>query len=133
MAGLLEFMCCVIRFARAISQRLIDITLGVTKPNHHIRLTRQVKLDLLVHVWQEFLEQFNGKSFFVDDIFLTGNYLQLFTDAAGCMSVCGPECFFGKWPLSWLALNIRVLELYPIMIAAEIWGKAWMNSSVFLH
>ena len=38
-------------------------------------------LDLLV--WQEFLEQFNGKSFFVDDIFLTGDYLQLFTNAMG--------------------------------------------------
>ena len=131
LAGLLEFMCCVIRFARAFSRRLIDLTLGVTKPNHHIRLTRQVKMDLLV--WQEFLDQFNGKSFFVDDIFLTGDYLQLFTDAAGGIgygAVCGHEWFFGKWPLAWLAFNITVLELYPIMTAVEIWGKAWMNSSV---
>ena len=39
LAGLLEFMCCVIRFERAFSRRLIDLTLAVTKPNHHIRLT----------------------------------------------------------------------------------------------
>ena len=42
------------------------ITLGVTKHNHHIRLTSQVTLHLLV--WHDFLERFNGKSFFVDDI-----------------------------------------------------------------
>ena len=81
MVGLVEFMCCVIRFAWAFSRRLIVVTLRVTKSNHYIRLTRQVKLDLLV--WQDIFERFNGKSFFVNDIFLTGDYLQLFTDAAG--------------------------------------------------
>ena len=40
-----------------------------------------MKQDLLT--CQEFLTGFNGKAFFVDDIFLTGDYLQLFTDASG--------------------------------------------------
>ena len=72
-------------------------------------------------IWQEFLEHFNGV--------LTGDYLQLFTDAAGSIGYgaeCRPECFFGKWPLSWLT----ELELYPIMTAVETWGREWMNSSV---
>ena len=133
LAGLFEFMCCVIRCARAFSRRLTDITLGVSKLAHHIRLTRQVKLDLLVR--QEFSEHFNGKSFFVDDIFLTGDYLQLFTDAAGGIgytAVCWPEWSCGKWPLSWLVLNITVFELFSIMAAVEIRGNVWMNSSVCL-
>ena len=57
------------------------MTVGVLKPHHHIRLTRQTKLDL--QVWQEFLFQFNGRFFFLDDKFLTGDHLHLYTDASG--------------------------------------------------
>ena len=129
--GLLQFFCYVIRFARAFLRRTIDLTLGVSKPNHHIRLTNPVKLDL--HMWLAFLDEFNGKSFFIDDDFLTGDFLQLFTDASGGKgygAVCGAQWFFGVWPVSWQALNITVLELYPIMVAVEIWGTAWANCSV---
>ena len=58
---------------RAFLRRLIDLTLGISRPHYHIRLTRQVKLDLLT--WQDFLTGFNGKAFFVDDTFRTGDYL----------------------------------------------------------
>ena len=54
-----------------------------------------MKLDLLT--WQDFLTGFNGKAFSVDDKFLTGDYLQLFTDASGSIgygAICGPEWFF---------------------------------------
>ena len=44
--------------------------------------------------------------------------------------ICGPEWFFGRWPSSWNALNITVLELYPIMSAVETWVVSWANSSV---
>ena len=113
---------------------MIDLTLHVTKPHFHIRITRQVKLDLLT--WQEFLAGFNGKAFFIDANFLAGDYLQLFTDASGGVgygAVCGPEWFSGTWPASWNALNITVLELYPIVAAVETWGAAWANSSVCFY
>ena len=38
--------------------------------------------------------------------------------------------FFLVWPVLWQALNITVLELYPIMVAVEIWGTAGANCSV---
>ena len=81
----LNFCCSVIGPGRAFLRRLIDLTLGVSRPHYHIRLTRQVKLDLLT--WQDFLTGFNGKAFFVDDKFLTGDYLQLFTDASGGLAM----------------------------------------------
>ena len=59
--GLLNHACHVVVYARAFLRRLIDLTIGITKPHHHIRLTQQVKLDL--RVWQEFLENFNGRAF----------------------------------------------------------------------
>ena len=60
--GVLNFACTVIIPGRAFLRRLIDLTLGISRPSCHIRLTRQVKLDLVL--WQEFLKGFNGKAFF---------------------------------------------------------------------
>ena len=133
LVGVLSFSCSVIP-GRGFLRRLIDLTLHVTKPHFHIRITRQVKLDLLT--WQEFLAGLNGKAFFIDANFLTGDYLQLFTDASGSVgygAVCGPEWFSGTWSASWNALNITVLELYPIVAAVETWEAAWANSSVCFY
>ena len=94
------------------------------KPHHRLRLTRQTKLDL--GLWLDFLSHFNGRSFFLSDVFLTGDYLELYTDAAGGIgygALCGSEWFYGLWPVAWRSLNISVLELYPIMAAVHIWGR----------
>ena len=40
----------------------------------------------------------------------------------GYGAIGGPECFFDRWPSSWNALSITVLELYPIVAAVETWG-----------
>ena len=82
-------------------------------------------------MWLAFLDEFNGKSFFID-------FLQLFTDVSvgkGYGAVCGAQWLFGLWPVSWQALNITILELYTIMVAVEMWGTAWANCSVcfFFH
>ena len=69
--------------------------------------------------------QFQWESIFIDTHFLTGDYLQLFTDASGGVgygAVCVPEWFWGTWPTSWYSLNITVLELYPTVADVETWG-----------
>ena len=111
-------------------QRLIDLTMGVHKQHHHIRLTRETKLDL--GVWLDFFFQWQvlllGRQFF-----LTDHYLQLYTDAAGGIgysALCGSEWFCGEWPVAWRSFNVAVLELNPIMAAVHVWGEAWANKSV---
>ena len=131
LVGFLNFACSVIVPGRPFLRRLIDLTRGVPKPHHHIRLTKQTKLDL--GLWLDFLLHFNGRSFFLKDVFLTGDYLELYTDAAGgtgYSALCGAEWFYGLWPLAWRSLNICVLELYPIMAAVHIWGRVWANTNV---
>ena len=131
--GVLNFACSVVVPGRAFLRRLIDLTMGCYKPHHHIRLT-QAKLDL--GVWLDFLTHFNGRSFFLDEHFLTGAYLHLYTDAAGSIgyrAICGPEWFYGVWPVEWRCYNVAVLELYPIMVAVHVWGSVWANQSMFLH
>lgn len=48
----------------ALLQRLIDLTIGIKSPHHLIRISREEKNDL--KVWQSFLSDFNGRSFFLD-------------------------------------------------------------------
>ena len=64
LTGLLNFSCTVVVPGRAFLRRLIDLTIGVRKPHFLIRLSREVKQNLLV--WQSFLTGFNGRSFFCD-------------------------------------------------------------------
>ena len=118
--GVLNCFCTVVP-GRAFLRHLLGLTVGLQKPHHHIRWTIQAKLDL--QVWQDFLTQFNGKSFFIDDNFLTGDFLQLYTDASGSIgfgAVYGSEWFYGLWPSAWRSYHISVLELYPIMAAVQV-------------
>ena len=121
--GLLNFACSVVLPGRAFLRRMIDLTKGVRKPYHHIRLTRQCKEDILL--WLSFLNSFNGKSFFLSAKWLTSSNIKLYTDSAGSLGypeVLGKCWFSGHWPDSWKSLNITILELFPIVLATEIWG-----------
>ena len=60
--GLLNFTCSVVIPGRTFLRRMINLTVGVNRPTHLIRLIRIVKVDL--KLWLEFLTHFNGKSFF---------------------------------------------------------------------
>ena len=104
-----------------------------TIPHHHIRLTKQAKLDLTV--WQEFLDNFNRRAFLLTDRFHTDGCLDLYTDASGSVgyrAIYGKAWFWGKWPSTWLTRNIAVLELFPIMAAVVVWGGGctWANQNV---
>lgn len=63
--GFLNFACKVVVPGRAFLRRLINLTIGIKNPPHHVRLTLQAKADL--QAWLLFLQQFNGKSFFLSD------------------------------------------------------------------
>ena len=131
LVGVLNFACTVIVPGRAFLRRLIDLTIGISKSHHHIRLTYEVKQDIAV--WLEFFTFFNGRSFFLDEDFLSGDHLHLYTDASGSIgygAVYGKEWFCGPWPAAWLRYNISALELYPIVVAVVVWGDKWANKSV---
>lgn len=86
MIGLLNFACSAIIPGRTFLRRLIDLTIGVKAAHHRVRITSKVKLDL--NVWLTFLQNFNGKSFLLDDNWTNSDNLQLFTDSAGSHVVC---------------------------------------------
>ena len=131
LTGLLNFACTVVVPGRAFLRRLIDLTIGVQKPHFLIRLSREVKQDLLV--WQSFLAGFNGRSFFLTDQWTNSHQLELYTDASGALgygAVFGRHWCYGQWPDSWCHLNIAFLELYPIVLSLHLWGHDMQNQRI---
>lgn len=132
--GLLNFACNVVLPGRAFLRRLIDLTIGVKKQYYRIRMTKQVKEDL--SVWYDFLSNFNGSSMFLPDIWLSSTELRLYTDASGAVgyaAVFGSQWFKGEWNDSWRNQNIAVLELYPIVLAVDVWSKYMANKCILFN
>ena len=119
---------------RAFLRRLIDLTFGVSKPHYFIRITKEVWEDL--HMLAEFLANFNGRTIFMAEQWLSSTSLNLFTDASGTLgygAVLGSSWFYGTWSQQWVNQNITLLELYPIVLAVQIWGNRLTNGRIIFH
>ena len=131
LVGLLNFACSVVVPGRAFLRRLIDLTRGVKSPHHFIRLNKSSKADLVL--WQSFLDDFNGRSFFLNDAWHDSLSLNLYTDAAGSLGyggIFGSKWFFGAWPDDWKKFNITILEFYPIVLSVLLFGDAMRNQHI---
>jgi hypothetical protein len=131
--GFLNFACKVIAHGRPFLRRLIDLTLKVSNPSHHIRLTKEARLD--IKAWLVFLEGYNGVSIFVDPFWTASHTVSLFSDASGLgfAAVFGSRFVQGYWPTLWSHYSIAVKELYPITLAVELWGSVLSNKRIMLH
>lgn len=132
--GLLVFACRIMPMGRVFSRRLSLATKGAIRPEHHIRLTRHLKADL--GVWWEFLNTYNGRTC-CQSPEVSNDDIPLFTDASGSVgfgAVFGTEWCAAVWPQSWvgspLCRNLTLLELFPIVVAIEVWGDLLRNSRV---
>ena len=127
--GLLNFTGTVVAPGRAFLRRLIDLTKGIQKPNHHIRLSKGAKSDILI--WLRFLKDLNGKSFFFNVIWETSHTLYLNPDAAGSIgfgAVFGCHCLHDIWPEMWKTFDIAFLELFPLSLQFIFGSPFWLIS-----
>ena len=130
--GLLNFACSVIIPGRAFLRRLFDLAAGHTCPNFRITLNSEARADL--RAWYEFILHFNGKSCFLYKEWVSSETLKLYSDAAGVYrgfaAVFGNKWFAGNWPEMMKDLHITVKELFPIVLALEIWVPALSNHKI---
>ncbi len=129
--GFLNFACNVVVPGRAFLRRLIDLTKGVSSKHFHIRLTRESRRD--IDAWLVFLQNFNGVSMLLSDVWLSSDKVRLYTDSAmsaGYAAVYGRRWFNGSWPEGWQGYHITVLELYPIVAAVCVCGHILANHCV---
>ncbi|CAC5398340.1 unnamed protein product [Mytilus coruscus] len=119
--GLLNFACCVVVPGRAFLRRLIDLTKGISRPHHYIRLTKESRLDLLA--WYMFINCFNGKALMLDHVWMSSVKLHLYTDASGAIgygAIFKSHWFYGRWSNSLNECTITFKELYPIVLAVGL-------------
>ena len=132
--GLLNFVYAVILPGIAFLRRLIDLTIGLKAPFHRRRLTKEVKADL--NLWLSFLAEYNGVSTLPANVIFSTHEIGLFTDASGALgygAIFGQAWFNGTWSEWWLHQNITLKELYPIVLAVEVWGYLFQNKRLVLH
>ena len=123
--GSLSFICKAVSPGRAFIRRLIDLTIGVKKSWHQIKLTVGAKADL--RMWLVFLKDFNGVSIIPDQLWLACDDLELFTDASGSVGCAGyfkGSWFRSKWPDDDFGKrrSIAWLEFFPIVVSVVLWS-----------
>ncbi|KAM3936010.1 uncharacterized protein RB166_003095 [Leptodactylus fuscus] len=135
--GKLNFACRIMPMGRVFCRRLAGATAGVSSPRHFIRLTRDHRDDL--EVWASFLELYNGRSLLMSPAVSTVDW-ELFTDASGSVgfgAYFGGAWCAGRWPSDWVELgwvrNLCLLELFPIVVAVEVWGDRFRDRKVRFH
>jgi hypothetical protein len=134
--GSLSFVCKAVSPGRAFLRRLIDLTRGVKKPWHNIRLSKGAKCDL--GMWMVFLRDFNGSAIIPEQFWREDRDLQLFTDASGVLGFGGFFCgkwFQGEWPQKVMhsKRSIAWLEFFPIVVAAVLWGKLLKGKRIIIR
>ena len=132
--GTLSFICKAIAPGRPFLRRLIDITCGVSSPNHHLKLSDGAKCDL--KLWLLFLEKFNGVSMIPDQVWTSIVDIQFFTDSSGeaCGGFYANRWFQTRWPGNiGRVRSIAWLELFPILVAVTLWGHLLQGKRIILR
>ena len=128
--GYLQFCCKVVKPGRAFLRRLIALTKGCTKPNHHIRLSNESRQDM--SMWLTFLNNYNGITMISPDVWLNSETIQLFSDAArskGYAVILSNAWCADSWSDN-ENYDITILELYPILLAVLIWGEQLRDKNI---
>lgn len=130
--GSLQFTTSVVRPGRTFLRRLINSTIGIEKPYHHIHITRPLKADL--NIWLQFLQHFNGVSLFLPVAPTTSAQLNLHTDSCpqGYGGTFKSKYFLGTFPSEWQGFNICVLELFPILLALKLFRADMSNKNIII-
>ena len=105
-------------------RRLLNLTGGVTRLHHYVTLNSDARADL--YTWQICLQSFKGKSVFLEQKSLSSQTIKLCTDASselGFAVVFWKNWVAGSGHKHFTSDDITLLELYPLVLAAELFGK----------
>ena len=129
--GLLNFATGCVVPGRTFLRRLYDLTINVSNPTFFVTLNNEARADLAA--WELFMSGFNGKHVLLSDDWVASDVLLLYTDAAaskGFAAVLGNQWFMQAWPAEFINFHINILELFPIVLAVELWGSCMANQRI---
>lgn len=137
--GHLNFASRVIVPGRSFVSYLLRLASSVRELHHHIHLTAECRED--IRMWKLFLDQWNGISFFYDIERTPANSMHLYTDASSTLGFGGffkGHWFCDSWPEKLPSepdrdISMALRELYPIVVAAILWGKYWSSKRILFY
>jgi len=140
LVGHLNFACRVVVPGRSFISLLLQAMKQAKRPHGQVYIDSECKADL--YMWQYFLSKWNGISLFLENETTTADRLDLFTDASdwGFGGYYKGDYFYDSWPHDLLTqveregkLSMSFKELYPIVVAAILWGKYWKRKRIVFH
>ena len=132
--GHLHHASMVVWPGRTFVRRMIDLLCCFRRNDHPIRLNKEFQLDW--YWWQQFVRGWNGVSFWLFRGLGPIIDVEVTSDAAGSVgfgAFWGSEWFNGRWIPRQMQFSIAYKELFPIVIAARVWGGQWRQRSVCFH
>ncbi|KAG1936323.1 proline and serine-rich protein 1-like [Pimephales promelas] len=131
--GHLNFAMRIIPQGRPFILHLLSLASSVNALEDLISISQTCRDEL--RLWITFLKQWNGLSFFYNNLVLSPVDIQLFTDAAPSIGFGGfyqGHWFASPWPpqLQDMTQSSALFELYPLVVAAFLWGKEWATSKI---
>lgn len=131
LVGVLHHVSKVVPPGRTFLRRMINLLSAFRSPSHPIRLNVDFRQDLAW--WLAFLQSWDGVSFFRLPSLCAFRDLFVASDAAASLgfgALWRDAWFAGSWPQPVPATNITALELFPIVVAAHVWGCQWARLQV---
>lgn len=134
-AGFLNFACAVMVPGRAYMNCFYSLMAKLKMPFHRTKIKDEAKED--IRMWLKFFSQYNGVSFYREQMFLSQEKVHIFSDASKTLGFggwLGTEWFSGEWPSEWyLRQNIVLLEMIPVLIALKLYSSHLLNKVAVLH
>lgn len=135
--GHLQFASRVIPPGRSFISQLILLSTTVKELTQLVYLNLDSRAELAM--WLHFLSQWNGVSLFMDRKISVAADMELYTDASSTLGFGGyyqGQWFSSPWPSDLSTTSKRslaLLELYPIVVSALIWGHTWRKKRILFH
>ena len=131
LVGKLSWATKVLPVGRIFLRRLIDATVSVKRPLHHVRVTQGMREDM--RAWLHFLNEWDGAAYIIDPRWTPASELTLQTDASGsysCAAFNGStnEYFVVPWP-GWIQgredISITWKEFVPVLLSCIVWASSF--------
>lgn len=131
--GKLVFLTRVIKSGNIFLRRLYNMSTKVKCLHHKVKLTAEATRDIIW--WLLFLDQWNRKSVFYEELWETNDDIEVHTDASNLFyaAICGPEWISVKFTDTEIERSICWKELLAIVSACATWGKKWSGKRLTFH
>ncbi|XP_068725749.1 uncharacterized protein [Montipora capricornis] len=129
--GHLHHAAKVVWPGRTFLRRMINLLQCFRKRDHPIRLNSEFHVDL--QWWLQFLSSWHGVYFWLFPGMSATPDLEVTSDASGSLgfgAYFNGEWFSGAWVSSQASHSIAYKELFPIIIAAHVWGPHFARRHV---